>query len=249
MRMSTNPRALRILALALLLPPGLHAREDQAPLPPVAPVAVPTPEPPRTLPFDARTTRLFFAPTARSLPRGSGSAALTEVLFPSVEAGLTDRLSISAIGVLPLEDVSDGGIVLGPKFQLLGGPRVQAAVGVFQAIGAGGGTGGVGYGVVTLGSGKTAATIGYGYGYGDAADSEGSPGVVFLGVETALSRSFRLMVEGYVGGEAFGLPDQTLMVGARLGRGRFSMDLGVVVPVYETGAGSPFPIFAIAWAF
>ena len=100
------------------------------------------------------------------------------------------------------EGLAVGGVA--PKVQLYGGHRVQAAIGALQLFGFDD-TGGVGYGVVTLGSVGAAATIGYGYGYGAPVDSEGSRGVLFLGAEKALGRSFRLIIEGYVGGAGLGM--------------------------------------------
>ena len=91
--------------------------------------------------------------------------------------------------------------------------------------------------------------MGLGYGHGNVADSAGSPAVVFVGAEQAMGRSVRLLVEGYIGGEAFGLPDQTLMTGARLNFGRWSLDLGMAIPFYETGSGTPGPIVTIGRAF
>jgi hypothetical protein len=199
--------------------------------------------PPPAEPARVGPTRLFFAPTARSLPHGKGTIGLTEITAPWGEVGLTDRVSVLAGSVVPF-----GIVGIAPKVQLYGGRRFQAAVGAVQLFGSDD-TGGVGYGVVTLGSADAAATIGYGYGYGALVEPEGSPAVVFLGVEKALGRSFRLIVEGYVGGAGLGMPDQTLLGGFRFSRGRWSADLGVVVPFYESGSGTPVPLLTIAWAF
>jgi len=193
-------------------------------------------------------TRLFFAPTARTVPRGDGSFGVTEVAFPWAEVGLLDRISLRAYATPALADLTDAGIVVGPKLQLFRHSHVQAAVGLFQAFWASG-SGGVGYGVVTIGGRETAATVGLGYGYGDSVDSEGSAAVVFVGAEKAVGRRVRLIVEAYLGGEAFGLPEQTLMTGARLNFGRWSLDLGVAIPFYETGSGTPGPIVTIGRAF
>ena len=193
-------------------------------------------------------TRLFFAPTARSVPRGVGSLGLTEIAFPWAEVGLLDRVSIRGYVTPPLGDLTGAGIVVGPKLQLLRHSRIQAAVGLFQGFSTSG-TGGVGYGVVTIGGRDTSATVGLGYGYGNVADSGGSPAVVFVGAEQAVGRRVRLIVEGYIGGEAFGLPEQTLMTGARLNFGRWSLDLGIAIPFYETGSGAPGPILTIGRAF
>jgi hypothetical protein len=196
---------------------------------------------------DAGPTRLFFAPTARSLPRGEVTVGLTEVAFPWVEVGLWDRFSLQSAPLL-LGDLTGTGVVVAPKIQIVRSRYLQAAIGTFQALGSGG-TGGVGYAVATLGTERTAATVGYGYGYGAVADSVGSPGVLLLGAEQALGRSVRLIVEAYIGGDGLGLPEKTFMGGLRLCRGGWSFDLALVMPVYETGQGSPAPLLTIAKAF
>ena len=55
----------------------------------------------------------------------------------------------------------------------------------------------------------------------------------------------RLMVEGYTGS----MEDAAFMTGARFTLGRFSIDAGVVTPLYESGAGGVFPVGSIAWSF
>jgi len=246
-----------VLFLTVLIPSsGLRADEavpsgPGPPAPEIAPVSPPSPPalgPRAAHPVADRTTHLFFAPTARALPQGKGSLALTELIFPSAEVGLTDRVSVGGLGVLPLEDFSYGALGLVTKIQVLRRGHVQAALGVFQAFGAGG-SGGLGYGVLTLGSADTAVTVGYAYGYSQLATAEGAPSVVFLGAEKAIGRSWRLIVEGHIGGTALGLPDQTLVGGARFSRGRWSVDLGAVIPIYETTSGEPFPFFTLARAF
>ena len=200
-------------------------------------------------PADLGPTRLFLAPTARTPPRGKGTFGLTEIAFPWGEVGLTSRVSMRVFAVPPLGDLTSAGVVIEPKIQLYGGTGIQAAVGVVQVFSAQGETGGIGYGVVTLGGAEVGVTAGYGYGYGGMVDSEGSRGVLFLGAEKALGRHWRLVAEAYVGGAAFGLPDQTILGGFRFSRGRFSTDLAVAVPFYETGSGLPGPVLTIAWAF
>jgi hypothetical protein len=157
-------------------------------------------------------------------------------------------VSLTGGGVLPLEGLTDGGIVLAPKVQLVSGTRIQAAIGTAHLFGSGL-SGGVAYGVVTAGSPGAAVTVGWGYGYGHLADSGGSPAVLIVGGEGAVGRSLRFILEGYVGGAALGLPERTLVGGVRLSRGRWSVDLGAIVPIYETGSGTPFPVFTVARAF
>ena len=86
--------------------------------------------PPPAEPARGRPTRLFLAPTARSLPHGKGTIGLTEIGAPWGDVGLTDRVSVFAGSVVPF-----GNVGIAPKVQLYGGHRVQAAVGAVQRIG------------------------------------------------------------------------------------------------------------------
>jgi hypothetical protein len=235
-----NPRTLFALALAATIAgPELHAQEAAPPTPTsgLEPSCLPN----AASAVDVRLTRLFVAPTARSLPRGRGSVGLTEVVFPSVEVGLSNRVSVWTFGVLPAEGLSDGGIEVAPKIQLLSGTHVQAAVGASLAVGSGGTWPGV-YGVVTLGSADTAVTVGYMYDYVAGMNSEqGSSGTFFFGAEKAIGRSLRLIGEGdIIIGDSV---NSFLVGGARFTRGRWSVDLGVLF------GSEVFPFLTIAWAF
>jgi hypothetical protein len=248
--MSTRTATSCFLAIAIAI--SVHEASAQpAPSlpPPLAADPVSPAEPPQAKVAELGPTRLFLAPTARTPPRGKGTFGLTEIAFPWGEIGLTDRAGLRVFAIPPLGDLTSAGVVIEPKIQLYGGARLQAAVGVVQAFAGQGESGGTGYGVVTLGSAHAAVTVGYGYGYGGMVDSEGSRGVLFLGAEKALGRHLRLIGEAYVGGAAFGLPDQTIFGGFRFSSGRFSADFAVVVPFYETGSGMPGPLLTIGWAF
>ena len=158
-------------------------------------------------------------------------------------------MSLRVFAVPPLGDLTSAGVVIEPKIQLYGGAGVQAAVGVVQVFSAQGDTGGIGYGVVTLGGADAGVTVGYGYGYGGWWTRK-APGACSSSAPRRPSAgTWRLIAEAYVGGAAFGLPDQTILGGFRFSRGRFSTDLAVAVPFYETGSGSPGPVLTIAWAF
>jgi hypothetical protein len=209
---------------------------------PVLAQDVPASGPP---PFDTRTTRLFIVPTARSLPRGHGAVGLTEIYFPWAEYGIRDRLSISAFPILPLPDLTDGGAILGAKYQVVDMPKFQAAAGVYHAM-TRYDSGGFLYGVGTFGGDRAAVTAGYGYAYGAMGDDFGEANsIVFLGADVALNRNVRLMVEGYTGS----VEDLAMMTGVRFTLGRFSIDAGIVTPFYESGAGGVFPVGSIAWSF
>jgi SAM-dependent methyltransferase len=234
-------------ALVVALAAGPSAMAQEAPpAPPVAPaVAASTPQ---AVEPEPGPTRLFFAPTARSLPRGKVTVGVTEIAFPWFEGALGNRVNLLGAALPPLEGLVSGGIVVAPKLQLVRSSRFEAAAGVIQAFGSGQ-TGGVAYGVVTAGDAHAAVTVGCGYGYGQWADSGGSRAVVFLGLDKSLGRTFGLVLEGWIGGAALGLPDETLVGALRVGGRRWSADLGVLVPVYESGGGTPFPVLTIARRF
>jgi len=189
-------------------------------------------------------TRLFVAPTARSLRPGAGLVGTTEILLPFCEVGITKRLSVLAAAT-PIE----GGVAgVMPKLQLYSGRRLQAAIGVAQIFGSGY-AGGIGFGVLTLGSPDFGVTVGYGHGYGELADSVGPPHFVFAGIDKALGRHFRLVGESYFGGQGLGMPDRTLMAGLRFRGGAFWADMGVAAPFYETGSGGIAPLVTFGVAF
>jgi hypothetical protein len=181
--------------------------------------------------------------------------------------GVVDRASVLVGGVPPLGDLTSAGVALGPKVQVLRHGPFQLAAGVMHAFGTSY-SGGVGYAVASIGGKDAALTVGYGYGdlvesspesvvfydengepHESAYQPSGSRGIVFLGAEKALGRRVRLMLEAYLGGEQLGLPDQTLFGAVRLQLGPWLVDLGAVLPVYQTGRGSPFPIVTIARRF
>jgi SAM-dependent methyltransferase len=262
-RKASMAGALFALALAAGTPAAARCEEQPATPPAVAPA------PAAPGPAAAGSTRLLFAPTARSAAPGDGVAGVTEIAFPWLEFGVVDRVSVLVGGVPPLEDLTSAGVVLGPKVQVLRHGPVQLAAGVMHAFGTSY-SGGVGYGVATLGGTDAALSVGYGYVYGDLVESSpefvvfydengqpyesayhpyGSRGLVFLGAEKAVGRRVRLMLEAYLGGEQLGLPDQTLFGAVRLNLGPWLVDLGVVQPFYETGSGTPFPVLTVARRF
>jgi hypothetical protein len=145
------------------------------------------------------------------VPRGHGSFGLTEIAFPWAEVGVLDRISVRTFVTPPLEDLTNAGIVVGPKLQLVRQSKFRAAIGVFQQFGSG--WGGVGDGVVTIGGRDTSrdrsrvrlwrrCRLGRSRPSSSSAPRRPSAGA-------------HVVLEGYLGGEAFGLPERTLMAGTR----------------------------------
>ena len=173
---------------------------------------------------DSHHTRLFFAPTARSLEKGQVSIGVFEFLAPFVQVGVTDRFSIG--GGTPLvigidEDFRPFWIT--PKFQIHNGEDVQVAVGVLQMFNLSGDSGGIAYGVGTFGNSDNAVTAGVGLGY--SGDSTG--GVLMVGGERRVRRNLKLITENYIwqGG------DGIVSGGIRFLGERLSADLALAVPI------------------
>lgn len=173
---------------------------------------------------DSQVSRLFFAPTGRSLEKGQVSVGVFEFLAPFVQVGVTDRFSIG--GGTPLvfgidEDFRPFWVT--PKFQVLKRERTQVAVGVLQMFNVSGDGGGIAYTVGTFGDTENAVTAGVGLAY--SGDSTG--GVVMVGGEQRVRRNLKLITENYLwqGG------DGIVSGGVRFLGERLSADLALAVPI------------------
>lgn len=192
---------------------------------------------------DPNPTRLFFGPTARSVPAGTGYLGVFEILLPFVQVGLTDRFSLGGGTPLIFGEETAHPFWLTPKVQLLRTGRTQAAVGAFWLANVDDGTGGVVYGVVTRGRADAAITVAAGYALAtDMDDAEGGA-VLLLGGERRVSRGLKLITENYLwsGGGLAG-------AGIRLLGERLSADLGLVAPL-GVGAAFAFPVVNFVWRF
>lgn len=195
-------------------------------------------------PADPNPTRLFFAPTGRSLKKGESYFGVYEILLPFVQYGITDRISIG--GGTPLVFGSDDvPFWVTPKVQIYKATSTEVSLGVLHFFNVGDYNLGIAYGVVTTGSVDSAFTIGAGYAYersGDDGDDGGSP-LLMVGGERRVSRRIKLVTENYVfhdGGLVSG--------GVRFLGERLSVDLGLVSPI---GAGDfvAVPIINFVWKF
>lgn len=191
---------------------------------------------------DLHRSRLFFAPTGRSLDKGQVSVGVFEFLAPFVQVGVTDRFSVG--GGTPLVFGLDDGyrpFWLTPKFQVVRAEKVQAAVGVLQVLTTGGDTAGIAYGVSTFGNSDNAVTVGGGMAYADGGERGG---IVMIGGEGRVRNNLKLITENYIwkGG------DGILSGGVRFIGERLSADLGLAFPI---GAGDffAFPVVSFVYVF
>ncbi len=194
-------------------------------------------------PEDSNPTRLFFAPTGRSLKRGDSYLGVYEILLPFVQYGITDRISIGAGTPLVFGGGGDTPFWFTPKVQVLRMKSTEASVGVLHFVNVGDLNLGIAYGVVTQGSTDSAVTVGVGYAYLRGEGEDGGAPVVMVGGDHRLSRRLKLVTENYVfdGGGA-------LSGGVRFLGERLSVDLGLVSPL-GIGDFFVFPVINFVWKF
>lgn len=198
----------------------------------------------RFWPADPNRTRLFFAPTGRSLRRGAAYLGVYEILLPFVQIGITDQISIGGGTPLIFGGGSQHPFWITPKVQVFATKSTRAAVGLLHFLNVGDGHLGVAYGVVTQGSDDSALTLGLGYAYVRSYDRNPHGAAIgMLGGEHRVTRGMKLVTENYLwrgGGLATG--------GVRLFGGRLSADLGLVAPLgLDTVVA--FPMVNFVWQF
>ena len=189
---------------------------------------------------DPNPTRLFFAPTARSLERGHAYLGVYEIVMPFVQVGLTDRISVGAGTPLLFGAGSGHPFWVTPKVQVLSVNNTDAAVGVMHFLNVGDGSFGIAYGVVTRGSTDSAVTGGVGYAYERYGEDDGAA-VGMLGGEHRVLRGLKLITENYVWRGAGIVTGGVRVLGERI-----SVDLGLAVPVGE-GDLFAFPLVNFVW--
>lgn len=175
-------------------------------------------------PDDPHATRLFFAPTGRSLAAGEGYFGVYELFFPFVTFGVTDRVAIS--GGTPVIPGAIGKFAyLGPKVLVVDQPRMKLSAGVFTGIWEEG-LAGVAYGVGTWGGRDNALTVGAGYGFWAEDGSSGTSDkpLVMVGGEARAGRRGKFLTENYfVPGE----DGAAISGGFRIWGERLSADAGI----------------------
>lgn len=194
-------------------------------------------------PEDPNPTRLFFAPTGRTLKRGEAYLGVYEILLPFVQYGITDRISIGAGTPLVFGGGGDTPFWFTPKVQVVKMRSTEASVGVLHFVNVGEVNLGIAYGVLTQGGTDSAITVGVGYAYLRGDGEDGGAPVVMFGGDRRVSRRLKVVTENYVfdGG---GL----LSGGVRFLGERLSVDLGLVSPL-GAGVFVAAPVINFVWTF
>ncbi len=203
---------------------------------------------PTTLANDPNTSRLFFAPTGRALKRGEAYLGVYEAMLPSVQIGITDRVSLGG-GMFWLRLGASGPpFWITPKIQVLNSAKTSASIGTISIFNGGGGAAGVAYGVVTHGDTDGAVTIGGGYTYHRAPDHTARSPLIMIGAEHRVRSGLKVITENYKfdGGGVLG-------GGLRYYSDQWSADFGVMVSIAMSSGFSPLvdagPVINIARRF
>ena len=196
---------------------------------------------------DPTPTRLFFAPTGRALKKGEAYLGVFQVLMPTLQVGVTDRISVG--GGTPLiffgggDDGWDRPFWVTPKVQLLDSGRVQVATGVFHGLDGDGNGGGIGYGVATVGGERASFTGGLGVAYATDGGS-GRTVIAMIGGDRQVGRNVKIITENYIWKGGNGI----VSVGFRFFGEQLSADLGLAAPLGDDELFL-FPVVNFVYSF
>lgn len=148
---------------------------------------------------DPSRTRLFFAPTGRMQRQGEVYFSDAYIFFPSIQAGVSNRLSLGAgLSLFPGLGLDEQLYFVTPKVGLYASEKVNVAVGAIVA-----GAGdladespfGIGYGVTTFGGEDGSVTAGAGFGFNQSRTSQA---ILMLGGSKRVTRNLALVSENYL---------------------------------------------------
>jgi hypothetical protein len=193
---------------------------------------------------DPNPSRLFFAPTGRTTPAGSGYVGVFGLVLPFVSASPADAFQIAA-GTPLVGGFDRRPFYLAPKLRVVDRGGVEGALGAWIiSTGDAEDVFSLAYGVATIGDPDRSLTLGLGYGV-RGTEVVDRP-VVVAGGDVRVSRRVKLVTENWVFPDGYGLAS----FGPRFLGSRLSADLGVGV-FFSSGEPDPllFPMvnFVYAW--
>ena len=197
---------------------------------------------------DPNRTRLLFAPTARTLPKGKGYFSVYEIFFPMAAVGITDFITLSG-GISLFPGIERQILYFAPKVRFFEVEKSTLSGGLLYMVlpGSDGGTLGILYGVYTYGTSSSALTVGLGWGLEDGEFSK-KP-LIVLGGELQIARSTKLITENWLlPGEA----GTVLSLGIRFFGSRLAADFGLIThtDILKDAEGFPFlPWIGFAYNF
>ncbi|MFC1485457.1 hypothetical protein ACFL55_00325 [Candidatus Latescibacterota bacterium] len=175
---------------------------------------------------DPNTSRLYFAPTGRMLPEGEGYIADYYLVFPSINYGFTDNLSLGGgFSILPTGNMADQIYFFTPKVGLKRSERLNIAAGALVLKIPGeedAPTVSVLYGVGTWGGIERSMTFAFGYGMVDT-DLADKPMIV-IGGEQRFTRRLAFVTENWI---IPGVDDAFVSYGLRFLTEKFTTDFAL----------------------
>ncbi|MGD0338926.1 MAG: hypothetical protein ABSB78_09065 [Bacteroidota bacterium] len=194
---------------------------------------------------DPNNTRLFFAPTARSLKSGQGYFSDYELFFPFLAIGVTDFLTLAG-GISIFPGLNGQLIYLAPKITPIQLEKFNLAGGVLYITTTSGGDGvGIIYSVGSYGNQNASLTAGLGWGFYGSKIAD-KP-IVMLGGELRISNSCKFITENWIP------PNSDIAIisfGLRFFGENLAADLGFIRPTVSGGSGFPFiPWLGFAYNF
>jgi hypothetical protein len=206
-------------------------------------------------PEDRNSTRLFFAPTGRTLPGREGYAGVF-VLLPFVAVGVTDDVTIAG-GIPPVGSLDEVPIWIAPKLRVVNLPGTQVSAGLFALREPGqeswdwetgrttrtsGQAVGILYGVGTFGDLDNALHAGAGVAFGTNDGFGRVP--LMVGGEMRVSRRNKLITENWF------IPGEGAVIsgGVRMMGDRWTTDLGLAA--FVDGGEVPYlPVVSFSYNF
>ncbi len=200
---------------------------------------------------DPNRTRLLFAPTGRMLEKGRGYFADYYIFFPTINYGITDRVSFGAgTSLFPTGNLKDQIYYFTPKVGIRSSEKLDLAAGalvihipdiddedkspLLSVI----------YGVGTYGGPDGSVTFGLGYGMVDARLADRP--LIVLGGERRLSRRTAFVTENWV---VPGVDRALVSYGVRFFTENLSVDLALLNSLGGGGIFPGIPYVDFVWNF
>ena len=191
------------------------------------------------------STRLFFAPTARTLKRGEKYFSDYYLFFPALTVGVIDKISLGGgMSIFPGADLDQQLFYLTPKIGLKSINNLHFAAGALLLKAPDNPVVGIFYGLGTFGTPDASISAGLGYGYSGRHLAE-KP-MLMLGGEKRISRRGALVSENW-GIPGLGPPLGSY--GVRFFGEGLSFDLALINPLGEDAIFPGIPYIDLVYKF
>ena len=202
---------------------------------------------------DPNSARLFFAPTAKSIPASEVTLTIFEIFFPAISVGIADVVTLNG-GISILPTGGDQLFYLASKVTFVQSDMFSAAAGFAYAnitsFNSNSSNTGemVFFGVGTLGNEKMSLTAGLGL-----FNVKKDPSTIFLiGADLRVSRRVKLITENYIipTQDYWGKKNNLLIsFGIRFFGGNLSGDFGLIQLIEGSNSSIPFPWLGFGYTF